>query len=76
MTAKLKDIIKRAETWPEEVQEEAAESLLMIELGYAGEYELTAEDKAALARSAEDVRLGKFVPEEQVAEFFRRSRGS
>jgi hypothetical protein len=76
MIKKLKEIFERAEAWPKEVQDEAVETLLSIERGYVGDYELTAEDRAALARSAEDVRLGRFVPDEQVAEFFDRNRRS
>ena len=76
MTKKLKEILQRAETWPEEVQDEALETLLSIEQGHAGNYELTPEDRAALARSAEDVRLGRFVPDEQAKEFFDRNRRS
>jgi len=48
--------------------------LLSIERGHVGEYELTAEDRAALARSAEDVEAGRFVPDAQVADFFERNR--
>ena len=48
--------------------------MLSIERGQVGEYELTAEDRAALARSAEDVEAGRFVPDAQVADFFERNR--
>ena len=73
MSKKLKELVERAETWPEEVQDEALETLLSIEQGHVGEYVLTADDKAALARSATDVRLGKFAAESQVAEFFDKN---
>ena len=76
MTKKLKEIFERAEAWPKEVQDEALKTLLSIERGYVGDYELTAEDRVALARSAEDVRLGRLIPDEQVAEFFERNRRS
>lgn len=74
MIKKLKEIFERAESWPKEVQDEAVETLLSIERGHVGDYELTAEDRAALARSAEDVQTGRFVPDAEVAEFFERSR--
>ncbi len=74
MTKKLKEIFARAETWPEPVQDEAVELLLSIEQGHIGDYELTAEDRAALARSAEDVQAGRFIADAQVAEFFDRNR--
>jgi hypothetical protein len=74
MKKRLKEIFERAETWPEEVQDEAVETLLSIERGYVGDYELTAADRAALARSAEDVEARRFVLGAQVAEFFERNR--
>jgi hypothetical protein len=74
MNRKLKEILERAGTWPEEVQDEAVATLLSIERSYVGNYELTAEDRAALARSAEDVRQGKFAPDADVAAFFERNR--
>jgi hypothetical protein len=74
MTKSLKDVIARAETWPKPVQEEAAEILLAIEQGHIGSYTLTAEDRAALARSAEDVKAGRFAADAEVAEFFKRNR--
>lgn len=74
MTRKLKEILERAEAWPKEIQDEAVEVLLSIERGRVGEFELTAEDRAALARSAEDVRARRFAPDAQIAEFFERNR--
>ena len=74
MIKKLKETFERAETWPREIQDEAVETLLSIESDHVGDYELTADDRAALARSAEDVQAGRFVPDAKVAEFFERSR--
>ena len=76
MNAKLKELIERVETWPEETQEEVIEILLSIEQARLTDYELTDEDRAALARSAEDVRAGRFAPDEQVSELFERNRRS
>ena len=74
MTNTLKDLLARAQTWPKPVQDEAVEILLAIEQGHIGDYRLTAEDRAALARSAEDVRADRFVADTKVAEFFERNR--
>jgi hypothetical protein len=74
MTNKLKEIFERAQSWPKEIQDEAVEALLSLESGHIGDYVLTAEDRAALARSEEDVRAGRFATEEQVSEFFERNR--
>ncbi len=74
MSKKLEAILERAGTWPEEVQEEAAETLLSLEQGLVSGYALTPEDKEALARSAEDVRQGRFVPDTVLNDFFERYR--
>jgi hypothetical protein len=76
MNAKLKELIERVETWPAETQEEVIEILLSIEQAGLADYKLTGEDRAALARSAEDVREGRFAPDERVSEFFERNRRS
>jgi ParB-like chromosome segregation protein Spo0J len=76
MNAKLKELIERVGTWPAETQEEVIEILLSIEQARLADYELTDEDRAALARSAEDLREGRFAPDEQVSEFFERNRRS
>ena len=76
MNSKLKEIIGRVETWPEEVQEEAFEVLLAIEQGRVATYGLSDEDRMALERSARDVREGRLVPDRQVSEFFERNRRS
>jgi hypothetical protein len=72
---RLQEILKRAETWPEETQEEAAELLLALEEEKAGLAPLSAADMEALARSEEDVREGRFATEEEVREVFNRHRG-
>ncbi len=40
MNAKLKELIERVETWPEETQEEVIEILLSIEQARLTDYEL------------------------------------
>lgn len=72
MTKALKEILARARKWPEEVQEEVVDTLRAIEAGHRGIYKLTEDDKAALKRSAEDVRLRRFVSAKKVAAFFKR----
>ena len=74
MSNKLKALMERAEHWPEEAQEEAAASLQAIEEELVGLYELSPADRAALDRSEEDVRLGKFASEERVSEVLGRHR--
>lgn len=74
MTKALKALMERAAKWPQEVQEEAAETLRAIEAGHYGDYELAASDKAALKKSARDVRQRKFASAKKVAAFFKRAR--
>ncbi len=74
MNAKLKDIIKRADTWPEEAQEEAVQFLLALEQEYAEPYELSDEDRRAIDRGLEDMRQGRFATDEQVKAVFNRHR--
>ena len=74
MNAKLKDLINRIETWPPAAQEEAVQSLLAIEQEIAKPHELTDEDRAAIDRSLEDMRQGRFASDERVAAVFHRAR--
>jgi hypothetical protein len=71
---KLKTLLKRAESWPEEAQEEAAASLAAIEHAYLREEPLSDEDIEALQRSGEDVRVGMFATESEVRELLARYR--
>jgi len=74
MTKALKELFERAQEWPAQVQEAAAETLRAIEKGHIGTYELTNDDKEALRRSAEDVRKGRFASEKELKAFFKRGR--
>jgi hypothetical protein len=74
MNIKLKDLIGRIETWPEEAQEEAAELLLALEREYAEPYELSPDDRAAIDRSLKEMREGRFATDEQVLKVFGRNR--
>lgn len=74
MTKALTELLERATRWPREIQDEAVETLRFIERGHVGSYTLTVEDRKALARSAEDVRKGRFASPRKVSAFFKRSR--
>lgn len=76
MTAKkLKDVLERAETWPEAAQVELAELALEIdtELG-AGKYHATPEELAGIRRGLKDAREGRFATDEQIEELFKKHR--
>ena len=66
--------MERAASWPESAQDEAVASLEAIEDEYAGRIALSAEDRQALVRSAEDVRLGRFASDDAVRAAFDRHR--
>ena len=69
----VKAILDRVLTWPPDAQEEAVVHLQTIEEEFMGSFELSAGDRAALERSAEDVRKGRFATDEQVRKVFDRS---
>jgi hypothetical protein len=70
----VKAVLDRVLTWPAKAQEEAVASLQTIEEEFMGSHELSSSDVEALARSAEDVRVGRFATEEQVKKTFDRFR--
>jgi uncharacterized protein YbaP (TraB family) len=70
----VKEMLDRVLTWPPEAQEEAVASLATIEEQFAALQTLSPEDRDALARSAEDMRLGRYATEEQVRAVFDRYR--
>jgi hypothetical protein len=74
MSNRLKEVVKRVETWPEAEQEQVADLLLAIEAEHSTPVVLSDDDIAALEQSAEDVRLGRFASEESVQAIFDRYR--
>jgi hypothetical protein len=74
MKKKLKEIVERAETWPEEAQEEAIATLQAIEAEFAEPYQLTEDDRKAIDRGLEDLRLGRIASDEEVSRLFAQYR--
>jgi predicted transcriptional regulator len=74
MNAKLKDIIERAESWPEQAQEELAQIALEIEAQLHGHYHATPEDIEVIDRGLRDAAEGRFATDEQVAAVFAKYR--
>ncbi len=74
MTKKLQDILKEAETWPEEVQEELADAALEIAAGLKGEYRPTAEELAGIDRGLDDAERRRFATEDEVRKAFGKFR--
>jgi predicted transcriptional regulator len=74
MGKRLREMIERAETWPEEAQEEAVALLRAIEAEFSEPYELTDDDRRAIDQGLEDVRQGRFASDEEVSWLFARFR--
>jgi hypothetical protein len=74
MKEALAGILKRVGNWPEAAQDEAAASLRWIERELIEPYRLSDDDKRAVDRGLTDLRAGRLVPDDEIAEFFRRHR--
>jgi hypothetical protein len=74
MNVKLKELIERVDSWPTEAQEEAVQMLLALEHERVEPYELTAEDRAAIDGSIQDMRQGRLATDDEVAAAFSRAR--
>jgi len=69
MTVVVKDILRKAENWPEEDQQELAELAREIEARRTGVYALSDEERAAIAKARSD----GFASDEEVAAFWKRA---
>jgi hypothetical protein len=74
MNANLKNILERAETWPEAAQDELADIALEIEAELSGTYDATPEELEAIDRGLRDMAEGRFATEEQVEAVFAKYR--
>jgi len=73
MAAKdLRKIIDRVPKWPKAAQDELLRSMTEIETRYSNLYQVTDADRAALDRSAQDVRKGLIATDEEVESVFGR----
>jgi hypothetical protein len=71
---KVESLIRQVWDLPEEAQAELLQSLLDLRLQNIGIYQLDEEERTALSRSAEDVRAGRFAPDEEIEELFAQYR--
>jgi predicted transcriptional regulator len=76
MSPRLKELIGRIDSWPQEAQEEAAEFLSAIEEEIAEPYELTDDDRAAIERGLDAVRRGDIATDEEVKAVLNKYRRS
>ncbi len=74
MNKRLETLLERIEAWPEEAQAELVDSILAIESKHLGVYRLTDDERIAVRRGLEEMRVGKFATDEEVAAVFDRYR--
>lgn len=67
----LHAIVNRASEWPEQARAELEEFMLNVEARYYGLYIATKDDRAALKRSADDVKHNRFASDDNVKKVFR-----
>jgi hypothetical protein len=68
----LRQFLDRIPRWPKEAQDELLRSMAEIETRYSNTYQVNDEERAALERSAEDVRKNGFAADENVDAVFGR----
>jgi hypothetical protein len=73
-TTDLKTILERVEAWPQEAREELVRSIDEIEIRYSKVYRVSDDERAALERSAEDMRNNRFATDQEVETLFARFR--
>ena len=71
-TKELKKFLSRIPTWPKDAQDELIRSMAEIETRYRNVYHLDDDERAALKRSAQDVRNKRFASKEDVDAVFAR----
>jgi hypothetical protein len=69
---KIEALIQEAAELPDEAQAELVDSLVEMRSQHLGIYRLNDEEREALARSAEDIRLGRFASDQEVDEMYAR----
>ena len=75
MAVKLKELLERAETWPEDAQQELVQLGAEIEgERQAGDYQATPEELAAIDEALEQIARGEVATEAEVEAAFRTFR--
>jgi predicted transcriptional regulator len=76
MTAKiLKEAMQRAESWPQEAQEELAELAVEIDAGLKGrKYHAMPDELAGIDRGLKAAGEGRFATDEEIEAVFAKHR--
>jgi predicted transcriptional regulator len=72
MTPRLKDLLERAEDWPEADQEELVETARAIESRRTGMYVLDDREWSEIQQGIAEADRGEFVSDEDIAAADRR----
>jgi hypothetical protein len=75
-TKQLKNLLERAETWPEEDQNELAEVARDIEARRSGVYYATPEELAAIDEATAELDRGEVAGDAKVRAAFAKFRGA
>jgi predicted transcriptional regulator len=76
MSPKVRDILQKVESWPEEDQEELATVARVIEARRTGIYRLSDDERARVREGMAAARRGDFVPDEEMEKFYQLHRGA
>jgi hypothetical protein len=68
----LKEILDRVSSWPKDAQDKLVRSVAEIETRYRELYHVNSDERAALERSADDVRKGRFASHHEIEDVFSR----
>ncbi len=72
MNAQLRNILKNAESWPEDDQQELIAFAREIEARRKGVYVLDEDERAAIEEGLAQAGRGEFATDEEVAALFKR----
>jgi predicted transcriptional regulator len=70
----VETLLERVADWPDDALAELVRSIVEIETKHLGVYKVSLEERAAIERSLEEMRQGKFASDEEVAAVFNRYR--
>ena len=75
MTKLLEEAVKKIQQLPEAAQDEAAEILLSLAAKCSEPVQLDDATRKAVREGKAQAERGEFVPDEEMAEFFKRHQG-
>ncbi len=69
-------LLERAETWPQEAQEELVRSSMAIERKHAGVYHLDGEERADIREGLAEIERDEVASDKEVRKAFENLRGA